>query len=373
MDKIVSVRKIDEYYMSRALSLAVRGQGRTSPNPMVGCVIVRDGQVIGEGYHARCGSGHAEVEALDALARKGETARGATVYVNLEPCSHFGRTPPCAPRLVEEGVARVVVGMADPNSEVNRGGLKILRAGGIEVDEPCLEAESRWLNRGFIRVRTLGRPWVTLKAAVGLDGRMALRSGESRWITCPEARQWAHRMRAAHDAVLVGAGTVLRDDPELTVRDTEGRCPLRVVLDSRLSTPISAKAVSGEGGCLIFTCCDDPARAEALTDAGARVVRAPERDGAVDLDAVLAALAREGVLSLMVEGGARVLTAFMERGLADGAAFFTSCRVMGEGPGIGAGFCPEGMSETLLLSGACVRRVGSDFLLEARFSCSPDL
>ena len=373
MDKNVSVRRIDEYYMSRALSLAFRGQGETSPNPMVGCVIVRDGRVIGEGHHARCGAGHAETEALADAARRGEAVRGATAYVTLEPCSHFGRTPPCAPRLVEEGLSRVVVGMADPNPKVNRRGLEILRSGGIEVDEPCLESECRWMNRGFVRVQTLGRPWVTLKAAAGLDGRMALENGESRWITTPEARQWAHRMRAAHDAVLVGVGTVLQDDPELTVRDTEGRSPLRVVLDSRLSTPVSAKVVSGEGGCLIFTCRDDPVRERALQDAGARVRRVPERGGRVDIGAVLAELAQEGVLRLMVEGGARVMTDFMERGLADSLELFSSCRVMGEGPGIGTGLRLGAMSESLLLKDARVRRVGADFLLEARFSCSPDL
>ncbi len=373
MDKIVSVRKIDEYYMSRALSLASRGQRRTSPNPMVGCVFVRDGRVIGEGHHARCGAGHAEVEALQDLARRGETARGATVYVNLEPCSHFGRTPPCAPRLVEEGVARVVVGMTDPNPKVNCRGMEILRSGGVAVDGPCLESECRWLNRGFIRAQTLGRPWVTLKAAVGLDGRMALENGESRWITTPEARQWAHRMRAAHDAVLVGVGTVLRDDPELTVRDAEGESPLRVVLDSRLSTPVSAKVVSGKRGCLIFTCCDEPAGAEALTDAGAQVRRVSGSGGRVDLDAVLSALVREGVLSLMVEGGAEILTAFMERGLADELALFSSCRVMGEGPGLGTGLHLKSVSDSLPLRDAAVRRVGTDFLMEARFSCSPDL
>ena len=214
---------------------------------------------------------------------------------------------------------------------------------------------------------------MTLKAAAGLDGRMALPHGESRWITAPESRQWAHQMRASHDAVMVGVGTVLQDDPELTVRDAEGESPLRVVLDSRLSTPVSAKVVTGSGGCLIFTCCEDPVRADALTAAGARVRRVPARDGRVDLEAVLSSLAEEGVLSLMVEGGARVLTAFAELGLADSLALFTSCRIMGEGPGIGTGLRLGAMSESLLLRDATVRRVGSDFLTEALFSCSPGL
>ena len=223
MDEIVVNRRVDEYYMRRALSLALRGMGRTSPNPMVGCVLVRDGRILGEGWHRRCGEDHAEVAALKDAERRGETARGAEVYVTLEPCCHFGRTPPCAQRLVREGVSRVVAGTADPNPRVNSGGLAVLREAGVEVSAPCLEEEARRVNRGFIRVQTLGRPWVTLKAASGLDGRMALTDGDSRWITGPEARQWAHGMRASHDAILVGVSTVLKDDPELTVRHTEGQ------------------------------------------------------------------------------------------------------------------------------------------------------
>lgn len=371
MDEIVVNRRVDEYYMHRALSLALRGTGRTSPNPMVGCVLVRDGRVLGEGWHRRCGEDHAEVAALKDAEGRGETARGAEVYVTLEPCCHFGRTPPCAQRLVREGVSRVVAGTADPNPKVNAGGLTALREAGVEVTAPCLEKEARWLNRGFIRVQTLGRPWVTLKAASGLDGRMALTDGDSRWITGPEARQWAHRMRASHDAILVGVGTVLKDDPELTVRHTEGQSPLRVILDSHLRTPTSAKVL--RGGCLVLTISQEAERAQALQDAGARVVSLPSRGGRVDLEAALSFLAREGVLMLMVEGGPRVLTALMERHLADSLSLFVAPRVLGEGIGMGEGFSPASVADSLNLRDITSRPVGDNLLLEGRFSCSPDL
>ena len=371
--KEIASREIDEHYMKRALSLAVLGQGETSPNPMVGCVLVKEDRVIGEGYHHRCGGDHAEVDALKDAAGRGEDVRGATAYVTLEPCCHFGRTPPCAQRLVSEGIARVVAATADPNPKVKGGGLSVLREAGIEVSCPCLEVEARWLNRGFIRVQTLGRPWVTLKAATSLDGRMALSNGESKWITGPEARTEAHRLRASHDAILVGVGTVLKDDPELTVRHVEGKSPRRVILDSDLRTPPNAKAVTGDGGCLILTALEDAAKTKRLEDAGARVIVLPERDGHVDLNAALNCLAQEGVLTLMVEGGPHVLTAFMEKGLGDWLSLFVAPKVMGEGPGLGTGMSLASMAEALMLKDLHARRVGDDLLIEGRFACSPGL
>ncbi|MCR4817927.1 MAG: bifunctional diaminohydroxyphosphoribosylaminopyrimidine deaminase/5-amino-6-(5-phosphoribosylamino)uracil reductase RibD [Fretibacterium sp.] len=371
--KEIASREKDEYYMKRALSLAVLGQGETSPNPMVGCVLVKEGRVIGEGYHHRCGGDHAEVEALKDAATRGEDVRGATAYVTLEPCCHFGRTPPCAQRLVSEKIARVVAAASDPNPKVKGGGLAVLREAGIEVSCPCLEAEARWLNRGFIRVQTLGRPWVTLKAAASLDGRMALSNGESQWITGLEARTEAHRIRASHDAVLVGVGTVLKDDPELTVRHVEGRNPRRVVMDSQLQTPTDAKAVTGDGGCLILTASKDAARKKRLEDAGARVIALPEKDGHVDLNAALSCLAQEGILTLMVEGGPRLLTAFMEKELGDWISIFIAPKIMGDGPGLGTGLSFASVAETLKLKGLQARRVGEDLLIEGRFTCSPDL
>lgn len=356
--------------MRRALSLAMRGMGLTSPDPMVGCVLVRDGRIIGEGWHRRFGSPHAEPEALMDAARRGEDPRGATAYVTLEPCCHWGKTPPCAQRLVREGVSRVVAATVDPFPKVRGGGLDVLREAGLDVTVPCLEDEARWIARGFFHVHERGRPWVTLKAAVGLDGRMALRDGTSKWITGPDARAWAHVMRASHDALLVGVGTVLRDDPALTVRDAEGRDPLRVVLDTRLRTPPGAKVVRGEGGCLILTASEDGGKIGALADAGADVVSLPTCDGRVDLEAALTHLANRGVLTLMVEGGPRVLSTFIDCGLADQLSLFVAPRILGEGPGLGTGLALSSVADAFGLERTTTRRIGRDILLEGRFTCS---
>lgn len=368
---MVAKRKMDEYYMSRALSLAWRGLDETCPNPKVGCVLVREGRVIGEGYHARCGGDHAEVAALADMAKKGENAKGATAYVTLEPCSHFGKTPPCAPRLIEEGVTRVVVGMMDPNPKVRGAGLDMLKTAGVEVVLSCMEEECRWLNRGFIRSKTLERPWITLKAATSLDGKMALGNGESRWITGPTARSWAHLMRAEHDGILVGSGTILKDDPELTVRHTCGKSPLRIILDSGLSLPESSKVI--KGGCLILTCRGDAGKKRRLEDAGAEVCIVPEKDGAIDLEAALRELSARNVQMLMIEGGPGVLSSFIAGGLGDSLTLFTSTALMGEGPGPADGLHFDFMKDIVQLRNVKTRRAGSDMLLEGIFQCSPAL
>ncbi|MDR1979742.1 MAG: bifunctional diaminohydroxyphosphoribosylaminopyrimidine deaminase/5-amino-6-(5-phosphoribosylamino)uracil reductase RibD [Synergistaceae bacterium] len=380
---MVTRHKADEYYMNRALSLAWRGMDGAPPNPKVGCVLVKDGRVVGEGYHARCGGPHAEVAALDDAAKKGEDVRGATAYVTLEPCSHFGKTPPCAPRLVEEGVARVVVGSVDPNPKVRGRGLEILKAAGVEVSLPCLEKECKWLNRGFFRRQTLNRPWVTLKAATGLDGRMALPSGESKWITGETARGWAHLMRAEHDAVLVGVGTILADDPQLTVRHTCGKSPLRIILDTNLSLPPDAGVLKDAGvfkkagifrkeGCLILTGCGDLEKKRALERAGAEVCVLPARPR-VDVDAALKELARRDIQSVMVEGGPRVLSAFIETERCDSLAFFMSGSLMGEGRGLGDELRFDFMKDVVRLREMRTRRAGNDLLVEGVFRCSPVL
>ena len=354
---------IDNHFMARALSLAGRGMGYTSPNPMVGCILEKEGRVLGTGYHHRCGEDHAEIDALKDAARRGEDVKGATAYVTLEPCCHFGRTPPCAQRLVQEGIARVVAATTDPNPKVSGGGLALLREAGVEVTCPCLEEMARWLNRGFIRVQTTGRPWVTLKAAESADGRMTV-EGPDRWITGMESRIEAHKMRASHDAILVGVGTVLADDPELTVRHVEGKDPRRVVLDSQLRTPPDAKVVKGEGGALILTTSDDAERTRRLEDAGAKVIPLPQKDGHVDLNAALSHLVQEGVLTLMVEGGPRVLAAFIKEKLADWLSLFVAPKRLGRG---------AGLDGNVDLSFATMQPVGTDFLLEGCFPCSPDL
>ncbi|GHS97607.1 riboflavin biosynthesis protein RibD [Synergistales bacterium] len=370
----------DEYFMSRALSLAWRGVDGASPNPRVGCVLTKDGYVIGEGYHERYGEQHAEVNALNDAADRGEDTKGATAYVTLEPCSHFGRTPPCAPRLVESGVSRVVVGSLDPNPKVSGAGIDILRGAGVEVTMPCKEKECKWLNRGFFRSFTLHRPWVTLKAAVGLDGRMALLNGVSNWITGDMARDIAHLMRAEHDGILVGAGTVIKDNPKLTARRVCGRSPLRVVLDSHLLISPSVANMSydvlGEG-CLILTLEQNyiAKRRESIEKTGAEVVVLPSCDesGKIDLSLVMAELYKRNIRSVMVEGGPKILSSFIKKKLCDSLTLFKAASIMGEGPGLGDGFSFETMNDIARLRDVKVRRAGDDVLIEGVFRCSPAL
>jgi len=363
--------------MRRALSLAWRGTDAASPNPKVGCVLVKEtpggARIVGEGYHAGYGRPHAEAVALDAAASRSEDVRGAVAYVTLEPCSHFGKTPPCAPRLVREGIKRVVAGSEDPNPKVRGRGLGILRDAGIEVVSPYLEKECKWLNRGFFRCNTLNRPWVTLKAAAGLDGRMALASKTRAFITGETALNWTHLMRAEHDGILVGAGTVIADDPELTTRRTCGKSPLRIILDTKLSLPPSARVI--KGGCLILTCAgsENQNRKMALEDAGAEVCVLPSDNGRVDLRAALRLLAERGVHSLLVEGGPAVLSAFMKAELCDSLALFTAPSIMGEGPGLGDGLSFNFMENVVRLKSANARRAGNDILVEGIFQCSPAL
>ena len=361
-------KKIDEYFMRRALSLALRGTGRTSPNPLVGCVVVREGRVLAEGFHSRCGEDHAERAAL----KKTADAAGADLYVNLEPCSHFGRTPPCAPLIAERGVSRVVVGMTDPDERVRGRGLDILRAAGAAVETGILEEECRWINRGFIRRVTLGRPWVTVKGAVSLDGGMALESGESRWITGPDARASAHRLRSEHDAVLVGAGTVAADDPELTVRHTCGETPMRIVLDSRLSIPSGSKVCAP--GTTVFVSEEAPGeRRAAAAAAGMDVIAVPSGSSGLSLSHILSVLALRGVNSLLVEGGPSVIASFFREGLVDGVALFLSPRIMGRNRPFSGPLAFASMDETIRIRGASVKPVGDDFLLEGVPECSPAL
>ncbi|MEW6254265.1 MAG: bifunctional diaminohydroxyphosphoribosylaminopyrimidine deaminase/5-amino-6-(5-phosphoribosylamino)uracil reductase RibD, partial [Planctomycetota bacterium] len=288
----------DSRHMARALQLAARGLFTTTPNPRVGCVIVKDGVVVGEGWHARAGTPHAEIHALNAA---GAAARGATAYVTLEPCSHHGRTPPCAEALVNAGVARVVAAMKDPNPLVAGGGIDMLTLAGITAEVGLMEAEARALNPGFVSRMTRGRPWVRLKTAATLDGKTALANGQSQWITGEAARADVQRLRARACAILTGSGTVRADNPRMNVRDLDiGRQPMRVVVDSRLCTPANAAILPALVACHHA---ESGARA-ALEAAGAEVVELPGSGGRVDLAALLALLAQRGVNELHVEAGA---------------------------------------------------------------------
>jgi diaminohydroxyphosphoribosylaminopyrimidine deaminase / 5-amino-6-(5-phosphoribosylamino)uracil reductase len=320
---------LDLRYMRRALELAARGEGETEPNPMVGCVVVRSGRVEGEGWHRRAGGPHAEVV---ALARAGRRARGATLYVSLEPCSHRGRTPPCAPQVAAAGIARVVVAMRDPNPRVRGRGLAQLRAAGIDVETGVLAAEALRLNHRFVMAATRPRPFVLLKAALTLDGRIATASGESRWITSGDQRREARRLRRLHGAVLVGVGTVLADDPLLLPAPRVSRPFPRIVLDSRLRIPIRSRLVASARRSPVWVVCgrrSTAARRAALEARGVTVIPVSGRSRRPPLAAVLAELKRRGIWSVMVEGGGEVLGSFVHARLFDQVALFRAPLLLG--------------------------------------------
>jgi diaminohydroxyphosphoribosylaminopyrimidine deaminase/5-amino-6-(5-phosphoribosylamino)uracil reductase len=320
--------------MGAALGLARRGLGRTWPNPSVGCVIVgADGRVVGRGFTQPGGRPHAEAE---ALARAGKAARDATAYVTLEPCAHHGKTPPCAEALVAAGIKRCVIATGDPDPRVAGGGTAILKAAGIEILDGVLEEEARELNAGFFMRLALGRPLVTLKLATSLDGKIATLSGESKWITGPAARNLGHLLRANHDAILVGSGTVLADDPELTCRlaGLEDRSPIRIVLDSRLRLPLRAKLVANQTRYptwLVTGAGHAPAKLAPYRDAGITLIQLPTaKSGRVDLAAVVKILGEQGLTRLLVEGGANLATSLLGADLVDRLAWFQAPLVIGD-------------------------------------------
>jgi diaminohydroxyphosphoribosylaminopyrimidine deaminase/5-amino-6-(5-phosphoribosylamino)uracil reductase len=357
----------DHEYMARALRLAEHGLYSTTPNPRVGCVIVKDGQIVGEAWHERAGAAHAEAKALHAAQAAGCDVRGATAYVTLEPCSHHGRTPPCAEALIAAGVARVVAAMQDPNPQVAGQGLARLRAAGIAVDCGLLANAAQALNCGFVARMTRGRPWLRMKLAASLDGKTALDNGVSQWITGPEARQDGHRWRARACAILTGIGSVRQDNPQLNVRDVEtARQPLKVVVDSRLALPLDAKLLNG-GGVLVASLVHDAEKIAALREQGAEVVCLPGRDNKIDLSALLDELARRGINEVHVEAGSKLNGALLHAGLVDELLlYFAPCligdaaRGMFELPPIAS------LAETRKLSIHDVRLVGADLRLLAR-------
>ncbi len=321
----------DAQHMQSAISLARRGLGDTAPNPSVGCVIVKNFSVIGRGRTAAGGRPHAETEALKMA---GEAARGATVYVTLEPCAHAGKTPPCAEALIAAGVARVVIGARDPNPKVNGQGAEMLRAAGIEVTENVLSEAAGQTISGFAMVQNAGRPLLRLKLASTLDGKIATHTGESQWLTSQSARKAAHAMRGRHDAVMVGVGTVLSDDPELTCRIAGyRRAPLvRIVVDSHLRTPLMSKLVrcaTTQPLWLLHRNGADPALKSALAAAGARLIELPECSAGVDLPAALAALAKAGLTRVLAEGGGTLAAGLLRDHLVDRLEWFHAPGIMG--------------------------------------------
>lgn len=316
----------DHRYMARALELAERGLYTTTPNPRVGCVVVREGRVVGEGWHQHAGGPHAEV---NALAAAGASAKGATAYVSLEPCSHHGRTPPCARALVSSGIARVVAAMRDPNPEVAGKGFALLEQAGIAVERGLLEDEAGELNIGFVKRMTRRRPWIRMKIAASLDGKTALNDGRSQWITGPAARRDGHAWRARACAVLTGVGTVRDDDPQLTVRDVATtRQPVRIVVDSRLETPAGARVL--QGGALIAAAVDNPSKRDALQGQGAEIVMLPNASGKVELGALIEELGRREMNEVHVEAGFKLNGSLLREGLVDEFVIYLAPSLIGD-------------------------------------------
>jgi diaminohydroxyphosphoribosylaminopyrimidine deaminase / 5-amino-6-(5-phosphoribosylamino)uracil reductase len=351
-------------FMKRAIALARRGIGRTSPNPVVGCVIVRDGRIVGAGWHRKAGTPHAEVH---ALGMAGEAARGADVYVTLEPCSHFGKTPPCADALIAAGVGRVFAAMVDPNPKVSGRGVDKLENAGIPVHVGLLEQESRKLNEPFIKHVVTGTPFVTLKSAMTLDGKTATGSGDSKWITNDRSRYYVHKLRAAVDAVMVGVGTVRADDPQLTARIPRGKDPLRVIVDSGLNIPLHAQLlrIASPARTVIATLDTESSKAETLRGYGVELIKCRERDGRIDLADLCVRLGAMGVQSLLLEGGNRLAGEFLRAGLIDKFLLFYAPKIVGgDAPGLFGGATPLLMAEVLALKDLRIRRFGVDVMIE---------
>lgn len=358
--------KEDSQYMAHALRLAERGLLTTDPNPRVGCVLVSGGEVVGEGWHERAGEPHAEI---NALQQAGMRAAGATAYVTLEPCCHHGRTPPCTDALIAAGVARVVAAMEDPNPQVAGQGLQALQQAGIEAGAGVLSAEAAQLNAGFVMRMQQGRPLVRCKMAMSLDGRTAMASGESQWITGAAARRDVHELRARSSAIMTGIDTVLADDPSLTVRldrDDLFRQPVRVILDSRLRMPPAAKLLELPGETLIFTGATDAEKQTGLTRPGVRVAILPLVDGRLDLSAVLQHLGTLEMNEVHLEAGATLCGALLQAGLIDELVVYMAPHLMGDAarglfalPGL------ERMAQRIQLSVNDIRAVGNDWRISA--------
>jgi len=358
---------IDATYMKLALNLAARGEGWVSPNPMVGAVVVKGGKVVGRGYHRRAGLPHAEVEALRAA---GEAARGAELYVTLEPCNHQGKTPPCTQAILAAGVRRVIIATPDPNPQVTGGGAEFLAARGVDVNVGLLAAEARRVNEAWFHYVNTGRPWVVAKAACSLDGKIATVGGESQWLTGEAARALGRRLRHRVDAIMVGIGTVLADNPQLTTRlpRGQGNDPIRLVLDSRLRLPLTARLLNLDSEAPTWVACTSqapPDTIRAMEAQGAQVLVLPADAGRVSLPALLDALGARQVQSLLVEGGAETLGACFDQRLVNQFYFFYAPKILGgqKAPGMVGGHGIVHLGEAHIAKNLSVRRVGGDLLV----------
>jgi diaminohydroxyphosphoribosylaminopyrimidine deaminase/5-amino-6-(5-phosphoribosylamino)uracil reductase len=358
----------DQHFMQMALDLAIKGQGFTSPNPMVGAVVVKGGQVVGRGYHQEVGGPHAEVNAIDAA---GKLAKGATLYVTLEPCNHTGRTPPCTRKILEAGIKRVVVAMIDPNRDVAGGGAEYLAQQGIRITTGVCQEQAQKLNEAFVKFVHTRRPFVIAKCAATLDGRIATRSGDSKWVTGEKARQFVHRLRHAVDGILVGINTVRTDNPSLTTRlpDGQGKDPVRIILDTQLAISPEARLLrqaSDAGTILVAGKTLAPDKKTTFEKDGIRVLRSELINGLIDMDALMDRLGAMGLTSVLIEGGSRVLTSALRAGIVDKIFFFYAPKILGGDDGIPicSGPGPELMSQSITVKDINVRRFGDDVMIE---------
>jgi diaminohydroxyphosphoribosylaminopyrimidine deaminase/5-amino-6-(5-phosphoribosylamino)uracil reductase len=358
----------DEKFMKEAIRLAKKGRGRTSPNPMVGAVIVRKGQIVASGYHRKAGQNHAEVEALSTIGYK--TRAEDVMYVTLEPCNHYGRTPPCTEAILKSGLKRVIIGMPDTNPEVKGGGGDFLKKRGVEVKSGVLEPECRRLNEAFIKFSSTGRPFVLAKTALTLDGWSATSTGDSKWITNDKSRLFVHRLRDGVDGILVGIGTIIADDPSLTTRlkSRRGKDPIRVIVDTKLRIPHNAKVLNQASDSITLVAVGDnvsPRLIKGIENERVSTVICPEKKGLIDLEALMGILGKMSITSLMVEGGASIMGSMIKKRLIDKFYIFKAPKLLGgnDGFSMAQGAGPERMDESLTLKDIKVRRFSDDILI----------
>jgi diaminohydroxyphosphoribosylaminopyrimidine deaminase/5-amino-6-(5-phosphoribosylamino)uracil reductase len=364
----MEIKKLpDEDYMKQALRLARRGQGRTSPNPMVGAIIVKSNRVVGQGYHHYFGGKHAEINAIESAR---EDIRGAVMYITLEPCCHHGKTPPCVEAIIRSKIGRVIIGTLDPNPRVNGRSVELLNKQGIETRVGVLEDECRALNEAYFKYMTSGLPFVTVKFAMTLDGRIATSTGSSQWISSPASQRLAQRLRVHNDAVMVGAGTIVRDNPRLTVRLVRGRNPTRIVLDSRLRVPPDSQVLTEQEAAPTIVAATARANDEKIAELGRRgieVLVIPEDErGRVDLTRLLKTLAKREISSVLVEGGAETITSFLHLNLVDRVVAIIAPKILGKGIEAVGELNITDINKAVKLSFTRTYRSGDDIVMEGR-------
>lgn len=355
-----------EEYMAHALKLAKQGRGRTSPNPVVGAVIVKDGSMIGEGWHKKCGENHAEINAFENAAERGNDVSGADMYVSLEPCSHYGRTPPCAKAIIEKKIKKVYVGMLDPNPLVAGRGIGMMRDAGIQVETGVLEQECLHINEIFIKFITTKKPFVVMKTAMTLDGKIAAYTGDSKWVSGEVSRNLVQQMRNSLTGIMVGIGTVLSDDPQLTCRLEHGRDPIRIIVDSHLRIPLDAKVLQDENCILAATTECDREKMDRLKEKGISILLTEQKDGKVNLTELMEQLGEQGIDSILLEGGGGLNEAALKAGIVDRVVSFIAPKLIGgmdaKTPVEGEGFAK--MSQAICLENVEVRSIGGDVLIQ---------